>query len=164
MMEEARNINFRIIGYIHTPFSEKKGTPIQSYYSKAEGYIEIFPEYVDGLNDLEEFSHLHLIYHFHKSEGVKLKVIPFLDKKERGVFSTRAPLRPNPIGISIVELISINHSENIIKIRGVDMLDLTPLLDIKPYIPLFDRRDAKTGWISYSPQDIHEERTSDGRF
>lgn len=163
-MEEALIVNFRIIGYIRTPFSEKKGTPIQSYYSKAEGYIEIFPEYVGGLNDLEEFSHLHLIYHFHQSEGAKLIVTPFLDKKERGVFSTRAPLRPNPIGISIVELISIDRSENIIKVRGVDMLDFTPLLDIKPYVPLFDQRDAKTGWISPSLQETREERTSDGRF
>ncbi|MFW9903851.1 MAG: tRNA (N6-threonylcarbamoyladenosine(37)-N6)-methyltransferase TrmO [Candidatus Thorarchaeota archaeon] len=163
-MEEVRTINFRIIGYIRTPFSERKGTPIQSCYSKAEGYIEIFTEYIGGLDDLEEFSHLYLIYHFHQSKGVKLKVIPFLDKKERGVFSTRAPLRPNPIGISIVELLSINLSENILKIRGVDMLDSTPLLDIKPYVPLFDQRDAKTGWISRSLQEIQEERTSDGRF
>jgi tRNA-Thr(GGU) m(6)t(6)A37 methyltransferase TsaA len=159
-MEKTPSVEFKIIGYIRTPYSEKKGIPIQSTYSRTEGHIEIFSEYVKGLEDLEEFSHLYLIYHLHKSEGVKLKVVPFLDEKSRGVFSTRAPLRPNPIGISIVELISINHSKNIIKIRGVDMLDSTPLLDIKPYVPLFDQRDAKTGWIS---PPLREEK-SDGRF
>ncbi|MFX1537841.1 MAG: tRNA (N6-threonylcarbamoyladenosine(37)-N6)-methyltransferase TrmO [Promethearchaeota archaeon] len=163
-MEKTSIIEYKIIGFIRTPFTEKKRAPIQSTYSKAEGYIEIFPEYVRGLNDLEEFSHLHLIYHFHMSEGVKLKVVPFLDEKPRGVFSTRSPLRPNSIGISIVELISINSSTNVIKVRGVDMLDSTPLLDIKPYVPLFDQRDAKTGWISRSLQESRENRRSNGRF
>ena len=163
-MEETPIVKFKVIGYIRTPFSRKKGTPIQPYYSKAEGQIEIFPEYVGGLDDLEEFSHIHLIYHFHRSEGMKLRVVPFLDEKKRGVFSTRAPIRPNPIGISVVELISINHSANVIKVLGVDMLDSTPLLDIKPYVPLFDQRDAKTGWISHSLKEVQEEKTSNGRF
>lgn len=163
-MDETLIIKFKIIGYIRTPFIEKKGTPIQSCYSKAEGYIEIFPEYVKALDDLEEFSHLQLIYHFHQTKDVKLKIIPFLDEKERGIFATRAPLRPNPIGISIVELISINQSENVINIRGVDMLDSTPLLDIKPYVPLFDQREARTGWISRSLQESQEDRKSNGRF
>ncbi|MFX1515267.1 MAG: tRNA (N6-threonylcarbamoyladenosine(37)-N6)-methyltransferase TrmO [Promethearchaeota archaeon] len=134
----------------------KKGTPIQSYYSKAEGIIEIFSEYAIGLDDLQDFSHIHLIYFFHKSKEVKLKVVPFLNEKTRGVFSTRAPLKPNPIGFSIVELISISRSKNVIKVRGVDMLDYTPLLDIKPYIPLFEQRDANTGWISRSLQETHD--------
>ncbi len=163
-MEETPIVKFKIIGYIHTPFQEKKGTPIQSYYSKTEGYVVMFPEYVKGLDDLDEFSHLQLIYYFHTTDDVKLKIIPFLDKKERGVFSTRAPLRPNPIGISIVELISINQSTNRINIRCVDMLDSTPLLDIKPYVPLFDHREAKTGWISRSLQEPRDSRTSNGRF
>lgn len=163
-MEETPKIEFKIIGYIRTPFSGKKGTPIQSNYSKAKGVIEIFSEYIIGLDDLEDFSHVHLIYHFHKSTEVKLKIVPFLDEKTRGVFSTRAPLRPNPIGLSIVELISINRSKNVIHVSGVDMLDYTPLLDIKPYVPLFDQRDAKTGWISHSLQKTHDDRTSDGRF
>jgi tRNA-Thr(GGU) m(6)t(6)A37 methyltransferase TsaA len=164
-MEETHILELKVIGYIRTPFTEKKGTPIQSYYSKAEGYIEIFPEYAKGLDDLEEFSHIHLIYHFHQSDGVKLNVVPFLDEKKRGIFATRAPLRPNPIGISIVELISINYSTSIMKICGVDMLDSTPLLDIKPYVPLFDQREAKTGWISRSLQEARDgKRTSDGRF
>jgi len=163
-MEKSPAIQLKIIGYIRTPFSEKKGTPIQSYYSKAEGVIEIFSEYAIGLDDLEDFSHVHLIYYFHKSKEVKLKVVPFLDEKTRGVFSTRASLRPTPIGLSIVEIISINRTKSVINIRGVDMLDYTPLLDIKPYIPLFDQRDAKTGWISRSLQETHDDRTSDGRF
>ncbi len=163
-MEESRFVQYKIIGYIRTPFKRKKGTPIQSCYSTAEGLIEIFPQYVKGLDDLEDFSHLQLIYHFHLSKEVKLKIIPFLDEKERGVFATRAPLRPNPIGISIVELISINTSKNILNIRGVDMLDLTPLLDIKPYVPLFDQREAKTGWISRSLRGFQDDRVSNGRF
>ena len=93
-----------------------------------------------------------------------MEVFPFLDEKKRGIFSTRAPVRPNPIGISIVELISIDPSLNILKIKGVDMLDSTPLLDIKPYIPLFDHQEAKTGWIANSLQQKKEEMISDDRF
>jgi len=129
-----------------------------------EGRIEIFPQYVKGLHDLEDFSHLQLIYHFHRANEVKLKLTPFIDEEERGIFSTRAPLRPNPIGISIVELISINHASSILHIRGVDMLDFTPLLDIKPYVSLFDHREAKTGWISRSLQEFQNDRFSNGRF
>ena len=163
-MKDESFVSYRIIGLIRTPFKEKKGVPIQTHYSSVEGWIEILPQYVEGLSDLDGFSHLILLYHFHKVKKVQLKVLPFLDKKKRGIFATRAPLRPNPIGISIVELISIDLNNNTIKIRGVDIIDSTPLLDIKPYIPLFDQRDAKTGWITPSLREIQIERLSDGRF
>lgn len=161
-MKEPPIIKYKVIGYIHTPFLEKKGTPIQPSYSSADGTIEIFPQYGEGLEDLDGFSHVILLYSFNQVKGFQLKVKPFLDTKERGVFSTRAPLRPNPIGISIVELISIDFNTNILKVKGVDILDSTPLIDIKPYIPLFDKRDAKTGWISkHKPK---EQIISDDRF
>lgn len=163
-MKENSLITYKIIGYIRTPFLENKEVPIQSCFSSIEGWIELFPEYIKGLTDLEGFSHLILLYHFHKAGQEQLKVIPFLDEETRGIFSTRAPVRPNPIGISIVELLSIELSRNILKIRGVDMFDSTPLLDIKPYIPLFDQRNAQTGWITSSLYQKKEKRVSDDRF
>lgn len=113
---------------------------------------------------MEDFTHLQLIYYFHRANEVKLKIIPFLDEEERGIFFTRAPLRPNPIAISIVEVFSLNPSRNILNIRGVDMLDSIPLLDIKPYVPLFDSRKANTGWISRSLHESQNDKFSNGRF
>lgn len=163
-MFDISSIKYRIIGLIRTPFEGKQGVPIQSCYSSAEGWIELFPQYVEGLSDLDGFSHIILLYHFHKAKKVQLKVMPFLDKKQRGIFSTRAPLRPNPIGFSLVELLSIDLNNYILKIRGVDIIDSTPLLDIKPYIPFFDQRDAKTGWITPELRKTGKERLSDDRF
>ena len=156
-------ILFKSIGTIHTPFNRKEGMPIQSSGSKGiKGTIELKKEYVDGLFDLEKFSHIYLIYHFHKSKGFNLQVIPFLDDKPHGVFATRAPRRPNSIGISVVKLISIN--DNIIEIENVDMLDGTPLLDIKPYIPQFDIHNIeKSGWIN-NKTGYPNETTADDRF
>ncbi|MHA2245823.1 MAG: tRNA (N6-threonylcarbamoyladenosine(37)-N6)-methyltransferase TrmO [Candidatus Hodarchaeales archaeon] len=163
-MIDTSSIKYRTIGLIRTPFKEKQGVPIQSCYSSVEGRIELLPQYAEGLSYLDGFSHLILLYHFHNADKVKLKVIPFLGKKERGVFATRAPVRPNPIGISIVELKSIDFSNKILKIKGVDIIDSTPLLDIKPYIPLFDQLDAKTGWITPSLRETQKETLSDDRF
>ena len=133
------------IGVIHSPFTEKNQTPIQASRSQATGTVEIAPEFLDGLQDLEGFSHVFLLYIFHCSSGYSLRVKPFLDHKERGLFATRYPCRPNPIGISVVRLLS--RKENILTIEGVDVLDNTPLLDIKPYVPDFDvRRDVRVGW------------------
>lgn len=157
-------ITYKVIGYIRTPFRENKGVPIQTYYSSTEGSIELFPQYIEGLADLDSFSHIILVYHFHTAGEVKMEVIPFLDTKKRGIFSTRAPIRPNPIGISIVELVSVSSTNHTLKIRGVDMLDYTPLLDIKPYVPLFDQRDAKTGWITRALLQKKTKIVSDGRF
>jgi len=143
-MEE---ICYRPIGIIYSPFKDPKGVPIQPIFAKdIDGKIEIFPEYKEGLKDLDGFSHIILIYHFHRTGEPKLIVKPFLDPKPRGVFSTRAPIRPNSIGISIVRLLKIK--ENVLYISELDIIDNTPVLDIKPYVPRFDvRKDARSGWL-----------------
>jgi tRNA-Thr(GGU) m(6)t(6)A37 methyltransferase TsaA len=140
-------IRFNPIGIIHTPFIEQKGTPIQPHRGRGvQGTVEIFPQYADGLADLDGFSHIYLIFNLHRSEGFNLKVIPYLDDTERGVFATRAPRRPNPIGLSIVRLRRIEGA--ILYIEDLDILDGTPLLDIKPYVPHFDEdEEFRIGWL-----------------
>lgn len=139
-------VTLQPIGVIHSPFHEKELTPIQPVRSHARGQVEIFPEYADGLEDLEGFSHIHLLYVFHRSEGYSLRVKPFLDTRQHGLFATRHPCRPNPIGLSTVRLVSIK--DYVIEIEGVDVLDGTPLLDIKPYVPEFDRKEeVRAGWF-----------------
>jgi tRNA (adenine37-N6)-methyltransferase len=133
------------IGVIHSPFQDKAETPIQPSRSQAVGQVEVYPEFVEGLNDLDGFSHIILVYAFHQSQGYSLTVLPFLDDKMHGLFATRHPCRPNPIGLSIVRLLSID--KNILNIQGVDMLDDTPLLDIKPYVSEFDTQsNVLSGW------------------
>lgn len=135
------------IGVIHSPFTDKEQTPIQSMRSHASGQVEVFPEFAGGLQDLEDFSHIILLYAFHCSSGFSLRVQPFLDDRLHGLFATRYPCRPNPIGLSVVRLLA--RHENILEIKGIDMLDDTPLLDIKPYVPDFDVfTDVKTGWYA----------------
>lgn len=134
------------IGTIHSPFDTKETVPIQPSRSRAVGSVEIFREYQEGLQDIEGFSHIILIYQFHKSRGYRLKVIPYLDGKQRGLFSTRYPKRPNQIGLSVVRL--IQRKGNILFIRGVDVLDKTPLLDIKPFVPHFiPEGRIQLGWL-----------------
>lgn len=134
------------IGIIHSPFKNKKETPIQPFKSKAIGKVEVYKKYEKGLRDIEGFSHLILVYRFHKSRGFKLLVKPFLDNELRGLFATRAPRRPNQIGISVVRLLNIKN--NILTVRGIDALDNTPLLDIKPYVPEFAAKTrVKVGWL-----------------
>jgi tRNA-Thr(GGU) m(6)t(6)A37 methyltransferase TsaA len=134
------------IGIIHSPFKSREDTPIQPSRSRATGQVEVFKEYQEGLDDIEGFSHIILIYWFHNSEGYVLKVNPFLDDTLRGVFATRAPNRPNQIGISVVKLLERN--ENILYVEGIDVLDGTPLLDIKPHVPDFESGDiVKIGWL-----------------
>jgi tRNA-Thr(GGU) m(6)t(6)A37 methyltransferase TsaA len=156
-------IEYRPIGTIHSPFTTTKEMPIQPVGAKSIfGTIEIFPEYVEGLKDLEGFSHIILLYHFHRSQGTKLTVIPFMDSRPRGVFSTRAPKRPNPIGLSVVKLVKIRG--NILHIENVDVLDGTPLLDIKPYVPEFDLYPAdRIGWLE-SARGVVKGKKSDSRF
>ena len=138
---------FKPIGIIHSPFKEKKITPIQPSRSTKKGKVEIFPEFQEGLDGIEKFSHIILLYAFHESKGYQLHIKPFLDDQLHGLFTTRYPERPNPIGISTVKLIS--RKDNLLEIDGVDVLDGTPLLDIKPHIPGFDiHGDVKTGWYS----------------
>ena len=137
--------------------------PIQPAGAKdVKGTIELFPEYLEGLKDIEGFSHIIMLYHFHKSEGFKLSVVPFLDKVSRGVFSTRAPKRPNAIGLSVIKLQSIQ--DNRLHIENVDVLDGTPLLDIKPYVPAFDvQSEVKMGWLEQTSKAVKDKR-SDERF
>lgn len=136
---------FRSIGTIHSPFTDKSEMPIQASRSTAQGRIILEPEYVPGLKDIDGFSHLILLYVFHRSTGYNLEVQPFLDNQTRGLFATRYPRRPNPLGLSVVQL--LGRHENILEIMDVDMLDGTPLLDIKPYMPDFDvRTETKIGW------------------
>jgi tRNA-Thr(GGU) m(6)t(6)A37 methyltransferase TsaA len=124
--------------------------------------VEVFSEFVDGLADLQGFSHMFLIYHFHLAKPFALQVKPFLDDKSHGVFATRAPSRPNPIGISIVELINIEN--NLLHIHDIDVVDKTPLLDIKPYVPDFDARETKKiGWLEDKTKKI-KKTIADRRF
>jgi len=156
-------IEFEPIGIIRSPFRELKGMPIQPASSRgAAGSVEVLPEFTSGLKDLEGFSHIILIYFFHLIEGYKLEVVPFLDTEARGLFATRAPKRPNPIGISVVSLESVR--KNILHISSVDIADGTPLLDIKPYVPDFNPRgEVRTGWIEKAKKEIPQ-KNSDGRF
>jgi len=151
------------IGTIHSPFRRPKGTPLQpTGAADIEGWVEIFSGYAEGLKDLEGFSHLFLVYHFHRTRGYTLTVEPFMDNKMRGVFATRSPGRPNPIGLSLVRLDRIEG--NILHIRDVDVLEGTPLLDMKPYVPAFDaRKGVKIGWLKNNVMKLDRAR-DDGRF
>jgi len=159
----VKTINYRPIGIIHSPFKSRTGTPIQPIGGigvKAEA--EIFPEFIEGLADLNGFSHIILLYHFHLSRAYKLKVKPFLDHAVHGVFATRAPARPNPIGISVVRLLRIDHQT--LYIQDMDIIDQTPLLDIKPFVPDFDMRQVQSiGWLENKVGNA-ENLTDDGRF
>ncbi|MCP4123854.1 MAG: tRNA (N6-threonylcarbamoyladenosine(37)-N6)-methyltransferase TrmO [Bacteroidetes bacterium] len=156
-------IDYNPIGIIHSPFTELSGMPIQpAGAAGVEGTVDVFPEFQDGLKDLEGFSHIVLLYHFHRSDGFKLHVVPFLDSSSRGVFATRAPRRPNGIGLSVVKLQKIK--DNILYIENVDILDGTPLLDIKPYVPEFDKQTkVKVGWLEEASKEVLKKK-SDQRF
>jgi tRNA-Thr(GGU) m(6)t(6)A37 methyltransferase TsaA len=156
-------ITFRPIGIIRTPFTDTSGMPIQATAAVGiAGRIELDPNLAAGLVDLEGFSHLTLLYHLHRITAPQLTVTPFLDDQPHGIFATRSPARPNPIGLSTVRLVSIDGSR--IEIEDVDMVDGTPLLDIKPYVPEFDRRDdVRVGWFARRLDRLAEAR-SDDRF
>jgi len=156
-------IELNPIGTIHTPFTEPAGMPIQpTGGAGVQGTVEIFEEYQAGLKDLDGFSHIILLYYFHRSQGFKLHVVPFMDTQERGLFATRAPMRPNPIGLSIVQLDRIESG--ILHIQNVDIVDGTPLLDIKPYVPDFDNYgEVRTGWLDETRNSVRIRR-SDERF
>jgi tRNA-Thr(GGU) m(6)t(6)A37 methyltransferase TsaA len=162
-VESGGKFTFTQIGVIHTSFVSKSGTPIQGHLApESRGTVEVFPEYAKGLKDIEGFSHILLVYCFHESKGYKLLAKPFLEDVERGVFSIRAPRRPNPIGITVVCLDS--REGDTLHISGVDMLDGTPLLDIKPYVPVFDHfKDIKSGWLE-KHADVPGRTTADDRF
>jgi tRNA-Thr(GGU) m(6)t(6)A37 methyltransferase TsaA len=157
------DIRYRPIGVIHSPFKEPKGTPIQPPGAKGiSGTVEIFPEYAEGLRDIEGFSHIVLLYHFHLSKGAALVVKPYMDSEAHGVFAMRGPSRPNPIGISVARLVKVEG--NTLHIQDVDIVDGTPLLDIKPYVPEFDIRElARIGWLERRVHKLSASR-DDGRF
>jgi tRNA-Thr(GGU) m(6)t(6)A37 methyltransferase TsaA len=149
------------IGVVHSPFKESKGTPIQPAMAEsAVGTVTVFKEYQDGLKDLEGFDRIWLVYWFNRAPDAQLLVTPFLDDRERGVFATRAPTRPNPIGISSVRLLRVEG--NVLSVAEVDILDGTPLLDIKPYAPAFDcYRVKRSGWLDNARNG---RRVADERF
>lgn len=156
-------MHYRPIGVIHSPFQEPEGTPIQpSGAAGVKGFVDLEEKYMPGLKDLEGFSHIFLLYHFHLSRGFSLEVVPFLDDLPRGLFSTRAPKRPNPIGLSLVKLNRIQGRT--LHIENVDILDGTPLLDIKPYVEQFDSaRNTRAGWLAEASRKAAHRR-ADGRF
>jgi tRNA-Thr(GGU) m(6)t(6)A37 methyltransferase TsaA len=156
-------IEYEAIGTIYSPFTEVAGMPIQPAGAKGvKGTVEILPAYAAGLKDLSGFSHIVLLYHLHLVKETKLIVTPFMDSRPRGIFATRAPKRPNPIGLSIVKLNGVEGST--LHIENVDILDRTPLLDIKPYIPDVDRQEGeRVGWLKNAPERFCDKK-SDDRF
>jgi tRNA-Thr(GGU) m(6)t(6)A37 methyltransferase TsaA len=139
------DISLTTIGVIHSPFSDPAQAPIQASRSNATGSVEVFPQFAEGLRDINEFSHIFLLYLIDCPQGYDLSVKPFLDNQEHGIFATRYPCRPNPIGLSLVRLLRVEG--NRLDIEGIDMLDGSPLLDIKPYVPDFDiRENTQIGW------------------
>ena len=145
---KAPEIELSPIGIIHSPFREKEGMPLQSVRSQETGILEVFREYELGLQDIEGFTHLIILYHFHQEPETGLLVKSYLEESVHGVFATRSPKRPNHIGLSTVEL--IGREGNLLRVSGIDVLDGTPLLDIKPYVPrIDDRAEARSGWLHH---------------
>ena len=159
--EEA--IRYQPVGIVRSPFTRQEGMPLQSVAARdVRGQIEIDPRLAPGLRDLDGFSHLHLITHLHRGAPGGLEVKPYLDDTVRGIFATRSPRHPNPIGLSVVRLLSITGT--VLEIAGVDLLDGTPVLDIKPYVPEFDSVAAeRTGWLHDAASRVHQVR-ADSRF
>jgi len=154
-------IRYQPIGVVRTPWTSLEDMPVQpSRAGDVEGTVEILDAYVAGLADLDGFSHVVLLTHLHCSRPWRPRVVPFLDTVERGLFATRSPSRPNPIGLSVVELVAVDGSR--LTVRGVDVLDGTPLLDLKPYVGEFDARPgARFGWLEEARA---RNARSDGRF
>ncbi len=152
-------IRYIPIGVVRSPFEDTAGMPIQAVGAEGvEGTIELAPEYGDGLRDIEGFSHIIIVYHFHLARSPGLSVRPLLDDEPRGVFATRSPRRPNPIGVSIVRLVRVEGLT--LHIEDVDVADDTPLLDIKPYVPAFDvREDARIGWLAKNIDRVRDVRS-----
>ena len=157
------NVVYKPIGLIHSPFIILEEMPIQPTSDTSRpGIVEIYSEFVEGLRDLKGFSHIYLIYHLHKIHASKLLVTPFLDMEPHGIFATRAPSRPNPIGLSLVKIVRLE--DNLIHIDKLDILDETPLLDIKPYVPDFENiQSVRIGWLEKAKGQIRNQK-SDDRF
>lgn len=159
-----QTITLHPIGVIRSPHTDIDGMPIQPIAAEGiKGTIELLPEYQPGLKDLNGFSHITLVYNFHKIDGYELEVVPFMDTVTHGIFASKAPKRPNAIGISTVKLISIK--ENILHIEAVDVLDGTPLIDIKPFYPKYDNREnVSIGWLQKNIDNPKLKMQSDSRF
>jgi len=162
-MPDRPAFSYRPIGIIHSPFQQMSGTPIQPVFARGvQGRVEVFEDYAEGLSDLELFSHIYLLFHFDRAGPGSLRCTPYLDSRPRGVFATRAPRRPNGLGLSIVHL--LGREGGTLRVEDIDVLDGTPLLDIKPYVPRFDARgDASNGWLEHAAPDAGGNR-ADGRF
>lgn len=157
-----KSITYKAIGVIHSEHTVPENTPIQPIYAEpCKGRVEVLPEFAEGLIDLDGFSHIYLIYHLDRAGEPSMKVKPFLQDVERGLFSTRAPRRPNGIGMSIVRLTKVDG--NVLEVEGLDMLDGTPLLDIKPYTTRFDCiQTDRNGWQDDVPEDAAQARGKRG--
>lgn len=157
------HIDYKPIGFFRTPFNNIKGMPIQPIGAEhVEGTIEVLPEFSEGLKDLEGFSHVYVLYHLHEIVGFDLTVKPFLDTQHHGIFATRSPKRPNPIGLSVMRLKEVR--DNSVVLGCVDVLNHTPVIDIKPYVADFDRCNAdRFGWFEGKSHNASHHR-SDDRF
>jgi tRNA-Thr(GGU) m(6)t(6)A37 methyltransferase TsaA len=162
-MSDVPLIQYRPIGVLHTPFKDIAGMPIQPVGAAGvRGTAEIDDEFAPGLQDLEGFSHIIVLYHFHRAPAPRLLVTPFMDTEPHGVFATRAPARPNPIGLSVVRL--LGREGCVLHLENVDMLDGTPILDLKPYVPAFDGDVSdRVGWLERVQSNVHTQQ-ADRRF
>jgi tRNA-Thr(GGU) m(6)t(6)A37 methyltransferase TsaA len=159
----VKAIAYEPIGVVRSPYASLDGMPLQTVAApEVEARVELIPAVHGALRDLDGFSHLWLIVHLHTVDGWTPEVVPFLDTVERGVLATRSPRHPNPIGLSLVELARVE--DGVLHVRGIDLLDGTPVLDVKPYVPLFDAREgARAGWFEQVGERVHEVR-SDRRY
>jgi tRNA (adenine37-N6)-methyltransferase len=163
ILGEMDPIAYTPIGVVRSPYTVFEGMPLQTVAaSDVEARVELEPPLRGALRDLDGFSHLWLVTHLHTVDGWRAEVVPFLDTVARGVLATRSPRRPNPIGLSLVELVAVEGG--VLHVRGIDLLDGTPVLDVKPYVPLFDARgNARAGWFEHAGPRVHEVR-SDRRY
>ena len=159
-----KTVSLNLIGTIHTPHGTLDNIPVQPVGSGDEGVAELYPEFAEGLMDLDGFSHAMLLFHLHEmKEGYKLKLTPFMDDKEHGVFATRSPYRPAAIGVSTVKVLKVEGNK--LYFEGADMLDGSPLIDIKPFFNQVDNKpDAVSGWLEAKDSDIASKHRSDDRF
>lgn len=154
-------VSYEPIGVVRSPFHERPGMPLQSVAAtEVHGRVEVAAEYAPGLRDLDGFSHLHLICHLHRAVPGELEVVPYLDDTVRGVFATRSPRHPNPLGLSVVRLEAVEGAT--LHVSGIDLLDGTPVLDVKPYVPAFDVFAAeRIGWLEQGARRVHEVRADE---
>jgi tRNA-Thr(GGU) m(6)t(6)A37 methyltransferase TsaA len=159
----AARVVYEPIGVVHSPFTTLEGMPLQAVAAMGvRGRIEVDAAYEPGLRDLDGFSHVHLITHLHRASLDALEVVPFLDDVPRGVFATRSPQHPNPIGLSVVRVLGIEGAT--IRVEGLDVVDGTPVLDLKPFVPEFDNRDPeRIGWFADKTELVYRVR-ADARF